>query len=103
MSRSDQLRTVAQEFVKVHNDWAENKKRPHPDGEYWEAVDNLTEAFATGDIPDDCRDLSQAVQAFALEAQEFGERDSPADNPDPPHTFWAAREKILACLEGKGP
>lgn len=103
MSRSDQLKTVAEEFCSIHDLWSADKKRPSPDGEYWEAVDNLTAAFASGDMPEDCRELSDAVQVFAREVQEFDDRDNPDDNPDPGNAFWSAREKIATVLAGKGP
>jgi predicted RNase H-like HicB family nuclease len=101
MSRSDQLKTVAEEFCRIHDEWAGDRKRPSPDGAYWKAVDDLTGSFADGDIPEDSRELAEAVQAFALHVQEFDDRDEPDDNPDPPNAFWAAREKIAKILQGQ--
>lgn len=90
--RSDQLRTVAQDFCKMHDEWVNDKNRRVPDEIYWDAVDALTESFATGELPEDCRGLSEAVLAFHEEAQSFDDRDD--YEHDPPDAFWNARQRV---------
>lgn len=95
--RSDQLRTVADDFCKIHNAWADDKNRIVPDEVYWDGVDALIETFGSGDIPEECRGLHEAVQAFREERDEFDSRDDtgvimPGDG------FWRAREAIQDAL-----
>lgn len=92
--RSDQLRTVAQEFCKIHDEWVNDENRVVPDEIYWDGVDVLVESFAKGDIPEDCRGLAEAVASFAEEDQSFSDRDDPTSKLNPPDSFWNARQRV---------
>jgi hypothetical protein len=100
--RTEQLKTLVAEFVRVHNKWAEDENRPNPDERYWDAVDAVLEGFGTGDIPSDCRELQTAVAAFANEVEKFDTRENEAQLY-PAKEFWQKRQELAVALEGAEP
>lgn len=91
--RKENLLAAVDEMTRVHQEWADDNNRPNPDAVYWDTVDQLRTVFATGDIPDDCRDLEDAVAAFLLEVDAFDQRaDDWVHYPHP--EFWQARQEI---------
>jgi len=100
--RSEQLRTAAEDFLKVHRAWAGDQRRPSPDETYWDAVEELIEIFNAGDLPDECRRLASAVSSLAEELEVFDDREDEA-NVYPHAEFWSAREAIERALRGETP
>ena len=91
--RSEFLRTTVEEFLKVHREWSDDKTRPYPDESYWDAVDSVVSAFERGDIPDDCRDLTEAAKELTRERDAFDDRDNLSEMY--PHDgFWLARKRL---------
>lgn len=97
--RSEQLKTVATNFIKVHDDWTVDPNRPNPDAIYWDAVDSLFESFEDGDIPGDSRPLAEAIGRFRDEADRFEDRDD-VNEQHPHDAFWAGVESIRKLLAG---
>ena len=89
--RKEELFAVVDALTVVHSEWVAAQNRPHPDAIYWDAVDEVLEAFSLGDIPQECRDLANAVVLLKDAAEEFGERaDIGRQYPD--DKFWRARQ-----------
>jgi hypothetical protein len=99
--RAEELKIVAEEFGRVHDEWADDPRRPHPDAIYWDASDAMLDSFATGEIPDESRELAEAVENYRQCVEEFDERDDPGHVPMPAAEFWTAREKISAAIAKK--
>lgn len=97
--RSESLRAVAEDFVRVHHEWANDQDRAEPDEAYWDAADDLFEAFAAGDIPADCRKLADAVAKLLDEDARFALAMDTRGATYPHHEFWAAREAVEAALK----
>ncbi len=97
-SRSEQLKAIAKDFCRVHDEWVEDSNKPAPDEGYWGAVDRLIESFGTGEIPAECRRLADAVDRFATEVEKFDGRENPSA-VYPGEDFWAARERIAMIIE----
>ena len=97
--RSESLRAVAEDFVRVHHEWANDQDRAEPDEAYWDAADDLFEAFAAGDIPADCRKLADAVAKLLDEDARFARAMDERGATYPHHEFWAAREAVEAALK----
>src|SRR5262245_59244008 len=95
--RSEQLRTVAQEFCQMHDAWVNDEHRSIIDGIYSSAIDNLLKTFSDGDIPADCRELAEAVGEFSKQVQEFD--DNGDQVPPEGSDFWKAREGIAEVLQ----
>lgn len=95
--RSDQLRSVVRDFLHVHETWVNDDSRPHPDEAYWDAVDDLLSAFKRGDVPESCRQLFKAVEAFGEEVSIFDDRENERQL-DPGESFWAARQAMADLL-----
>lgn len=99
--RETRLRTAVTNFLKTHADWVKDSNRSTPDEIYWDAVDEMLDVFAAGDIPADCRDLADKVERFARECEAFDSRQN-VDNLYPDSEFWAAREAIEAAFKASG-
>lgn len=95
--RVDQLKEIAADFCRVHDEWCNDKNRNVPDQIYWDAASSLVDSFQ-GDIPAECRALALAVDAFAEAIEEYDERENPRDL-SPSDSFWAAREKVESALK----
>ena len=95
--RSEQLRAVAQDFCRVHDEWVNDDSRENPDETYWDAVNRLRESFASGDIPDDCRQLFEAVSAFGDEVESFDDRED-GSRQMPSDSFWEGRLRVFQAL-----
>lgn len=98
--RSEQLKTVCGELNRVHDEWVESgDARPSPDESYWDAVEDVEQAFREGEIPADCRELKEAVDKFLDEVSIFDNRADVADTY-PRESFWQARDGIEKSLSG---
>lgn len=96
-NRAEQLKRVAAEFCRVHDEWVADENRVVPDEIYFDAADALIESFGSGSIPGDCRTLADAVQEFAEAMEAYDERDNPSE-AYPADSFWSAREKVANAL-----
>lgn len=96
--RGEQLKTVAAEFCRIHDEWVEDKNRPAPDEIYWDGVQTLLDSFASGDIPEESRALAEAVEEFRDVVEDYDQREDPQRNLYPPDDFWKARERVAGCL-----
>lgn len=99
--RSEALKSVARNFLQVHQDWQNDRNRPNPDDEYYDAMEELFNSFAGGDIPAECRPLSVAVEAFRKAADAFEDREDDTQLY-PPESFWRGVEAVKAATEGPG-
>jgi len=98
--RSEQLLTIAREFIRVHEEWRQDENRQNPDETYWDAVESM-KAFETGDIPGDIRPLAARVSEFFDEVDAFDNRANM--NDEYPHdSFWKAVDGIRSMLERPG-
>jgi hypothetical protein len=97
-NRTEQLKTIAAEFCRVHVQWCEDPKRNNPDAIYWDAANALVSSFQEGDIPGDCRDLQEAVAEFSIAVDAYDNRDTP-ENQYPPSEFWKAVEAVQAAMK----
>lgn len=91
--RSQQLKKSIAAYLHTHNKWVDDKNRPNPDESYWDAVEELLSTFDHGDIPQDCRDLANAVDAVSLETDKFDQRQN-VSVAMPGQSFWTARESL---------
>jgi hypothetical protein len=91
LTRRDQLFSAVDEMTRVHNDWVDDVNRKIPDVIYWDTVDALFNAFAVGDMPDECRPLERAVKAFRQQEAIFSNRDDITEGY-PGDEFWEARQ-----------
>ncbi len=93
--RETELLDATRQFLYEHECWvaAGDDDRPHPDEEYWDAVDALVESFDVGDIPQSLRDVFQAVESFREQVDAFGQRADVA-RAMPNKQFWKAREIV---------
>lgn len=98
--RSSQLTTVTKNFIRVHNAWVSDNNRVNPDETYWDATNDLLEAFEHGEIPADCRDLATAVDAFSREVDVF-DNQGDAASPSPHDRFWLTLEGIVKVMFDK--
>lgn len=97
--RSEQLRDVATNLIKSHDEWVNDPNRENPDEAYWDEVSVTIDAFEQGDIPADIRPLAEAVSKFADEADAFEDRENDND-VHPRDGFWRALETIRETLAG---
>ena len=97
--RKDQLTTIAKNFFAMHDEWANDDNRENPDEIYWDGVTDLVESFEKGDVPADCRTLTDAVMAFADEADAFESRTDERQLY-PKESFWRALEKVRQVVDG---
>lgn len=91
--RRDQLYAVVDNLTAVHNEWADDANRPNPDEMYWDAVDAVINAFATGSIPAECRTLCECVSDLARELAIFDERID-FEEGYPHNGFWESRQRL---------
>jgi len=98
--RSAQLKAIVENFNRVHKEWADSENRPNPDETYWDAVDALRDTFSEGEIPPDCRQLTDAVNDFLDEVDVFDQRENP-NNYYPHDAFWRTRQAIEDCLKAE--
>jgi hypothetical protein len=96
--RSQELTDFADYFLTAHEEWQSDTNRQHPDESYWDAVDELLEAFEAGDIPDECRVLAEAVDALAERTGEFYARTDQGRS-DPGGAFWSALEAVKTARQ----
>lgn len=91
--RREALYAVVDELTRVHDAWVEDHNRENPDETYWDAVDEVINTFAAGDIPAECRMLCERAGDLAKEMAIFDERGD-IDNGYPQSNFWEARQRL---------
>ena len=91
--RTKTLNAMVDEFNRVHREWQSDGNRPNPDQLYWIALDELIEVFRDGDVPEDCRDLEEAVMMLGLERDAWDQRED-VNRQYPPQAFFKAREQV---------
>ena len=91
--RTKSLNAMVDEFNRVHREWQSDGNRPNPDSLYWQCLDELVQVFRDGDIPEDCRDLEEAVMQLALERDAWDQRED-VNRQYPPQSFFKARERV---------
>lgn len=98
--RSEQLKAIATDFIRAHDDWSneDNNRPPAPDEAYWDAVEAMLDAVEAGDIPAESRELVDAINAFANEADRF----EASDDNVPDDGFWRAVAAIRKQVAGPG-
>lgn len=96
--RTETLVALVAEFNRVHAEWVEDDNRPAPDDTYWDACTAVTEAFAAGEIPADCRELAERVEKLADELAVFDGRHD-VDDASPHAAFWTARQNVQVLFE----
>lgn len=95
--RSEELMTVAQEMIRVHDAWVDDGNRPNPDSIYWDAVDAVNQSFSAGTIPSDCRTLAEAAAGLSKEVEVFNQREDEG-TVYPRAEFWGAIQGIREAL-----
>lgn len=98
--RSNQLRQSLAAYIHAHNAWVDDPNRPNPDECYWDAITELLNTFDVGGIPDDCRDLMEAVELFRDQIDIFDNRDNP-NNQMPAESFWSVREQLEKLVKSE--
>ena len=99
MSRTEQLRTLADAFLAMHDTWmAAGDDRPTPDATYWDHTNALVEGYSAGDIPGDCRKLAAAVGDYMDQVTLFDLRTE-VDQHMPPPPFFKAVDRIRAVFD----
>lgn len=88
--REQALMDAVEQFINAHNAWVEDVNSEHPTIAYWDAADELFEAFDSGSIPAASRRLAAAVYELAEEKRKH----EASDNVDPSGEFWARREQL---------
>lgn len=88
-------------FLRAHDEWVEAPDTDLLTPEYEQALEDLLEGFADGDIPGRCRDLVAAVGTLAEEWEKFQGYVSQL-RPHPRDSFWAAVEQVRQAREGAG-
>jgi len=66
---------------------------------YWDAIEEVFDAFERGDIPADCRALSVAVSNLSEQAEAFHTRDDES-NFYPKDKFWDAVKAVREATAG---
>jgi hypothetical protein len=95
--RSDQLRGLVRDFCRQHDAWVKDDSRPHPDEAYWDAVNDLLDSFRKGDVPESCRALFKAVEAFGEQVTLYDDRENERELM-PDEAFWSARQAMADVL-----
>jgi hypothetical protein len=98
--RTKALFAMVDEFNRIHAEWAADPNRPNPDALYWEALDELVGVYREGDVPEECREMAEAVMELGLEGMAFDNRQD-YNRQYPQQTFFAAREKLVRVRQGR--
>jgi hypothetical protein len=93
--RTEQLRAAVKEFMLVHDTWAADNNRNHPDESYDDALERMATIFEEGEIPGDCRQLAVKVRALLDKWDDFCEERDSGERQYPANEFWTAREQLL--------
>lgn len=88
--RTELLHVAVDEFKRIHDDWQDSQHRKTPDEPFWRGIKKFLSAFATGDIPEECRELADAVARFTEELDVFDAREDWDTNQEPHKAFWEA-------------
>ena len=97
--RAEQLLALTDAFLDMHRAWVDDPNRTAPDAIYWDSVDSVLEAFDVGDVPAECRELADAVEAFGDEVYQFDARED-VGRTMPHNSFWTAREAVERARAG---
>lgn len=94
--RSQELTTVVDALLKVHDDWAQDPEKRYLTAEYEEAIEDTLAVFEDGDLPADCRRLDNAVEWLRKKWAEYKEEEAAAGNAvqQPTNAFWRAIEQV---------
>ena len=96
--RSEELTAVAADLIRVHDEWVDKGDNvPSPDASYKDALDALTESFAAGEIPSDCRELAEEVEKLQAEIVHWNK----SDRAYPRDEFWTRIEALRQLLDGR--
>lgn len=110
LSRAEELRQAAVDFIAAHHRWQNDPQEPNPPEAYWDACVLATIAFDCGDVPDDqrqeipaeCHRLKVAVDELYREGKVFDER-SDVSRHYPHKAFWKAVEGVEGALKAAAP
>ncbi len=103
-NRTEELTAAAEAFLECHRQWQDSNDRPAVDGNWIDGMENLFQSFSEGDMPDNCRELEEAVQSLS-DAYEADEQSQFLSKPERMTRTWAAIQaievKAKACQESK--
>jgi hypothetical protein len=96
--RKNELLAVVDNLFDEHKAWTESNV-DYLTEEVEAAIDDTIAMFASGDIPQACRQLDHAVAALSNEwdAYRSAVRIDPAQPDVPPQSFWKAFEAVRNC------
>lgn len=89
-TRIRELLSAVDSFNSVHDAWSNDDNAKYPTLHYWRALEQMIDAFETGDLPGECRSLAGAVYNLGRERALF----DLTGELDPGMKFWAAREQL---------
>lgn len=96
--RSEQLKTIVNNFIAIHDEWVADDNREHPDEDYWDSAQLVVDAVEdAGDIPGDARILFKSMESFADEVDKVFASE---DDSQPHEGFWQAVVAIRSAIEG---
>ena len=98
--RRNHLMLVLEHLQEVHHAWSEDNDVRYLTQEFQDILDETVEVFASGDIPADCRKISQAVGELAGLWAKWKETGASAGEDYPTNNaFWAALEHVEDCRQ----
>ena len=77
--RSDQLLSAVKTFNAAWDAWVADVQREYPDPTLFDAFDEMLAVFERGNIPGDCRRLSDCVVKLGKEYEAYGNRENPGE------------------------
>lgn len=99
--RLAELKAVVDVFLNSHRTWKESQARLLTQ-DFEDAIRQMFDAFAFGDLPGECRDLASAVGGLQEEWQHY-EATVTQLQPDPRESFWHAVADVAKQRKGAEP